>query len=93
MADPLQTANSVSICEKQYAETIQVFDLWNEKEWVSEWLFVWHQFSNFSAISWREQVNFQWNDDEVSFVPDQHTELDFNSARWLKHQYVVSHVA
>jgi hypothetical protein len=32
MADPLQTANSVSICEKQYAETIQVFDLSNEKE-------------------------------------------------------------
>ena len=31
MAGPLQTANSVSICEKQYAETIQVFDLSNEK--------------------------------------------------------------
>jgi hypothetical protein len=27
---------------------------------------------NFSAISWREQVNFQWNDDEVLFVLDQH---------------------
>ena len=27
MTGPLQTANSVSICEKQYAETIQVFDL------------------------------------------------------------------
>jgi len=24
-----------------------------------------HQFS---AISWREQVNFQWNDDEVRLV-------------------------
>ena len=32
MAGPLQTANSVPICEKQYAETIQVFDLSNEKE-------------------------------------------------------------
>ena len=31
MAGPLQTAN-FSICEKQYAETIQVFDLSNEKE-------------------------------------------------------------
>jgi hypothetical protein len=24
------------------------------------------------AISWREQVNFQWNDDEVRFVLNQH---------------------
>jgi len=29
------------------------------------------QLSIFSAISWREQVNFQWDDDEVSFVLDQ----------------------
>ena len=29
------------------------------------------QLSNFSAISWREQVNFQWDDDEVRFVLDQ----------------------
>ena len=34
------------------------------------------QFSNFSAISWREQVNFQW-DDEVRFVLDQKAKLDF----------------
>jgi stringent starvation protein B len=27
----------------------------------------------FSAISWSEQVNFQWDDDEVRFVLDQHT--------------------
>ena len=27
----------------------------------------------FLAISWREQVTFQWNDDEVRFVLDQHT--------------------
>jgi hypothetical protein len=27
----------------------------------------------FSAISWREQVNFQLNDDEVRFLLDQHT--------------------
>jgi len=26
----------------------------------------------FSAISWREQVNFQWDDDKVHFVFDQH---------------------
>jgi hypothetical protein len=31
-----------------------------------------HEISNFSVISWREQVNFQWDDDEVRFVLDQH---------------------
>ena len=46
-------------------------------EWVSEWVIVVHrQFSNLSAISWRE-VNLQWDDDEVRFVLDQHAELDF----------------
>ena len=30
------------------------------------------QLGHFSAISWREQVNFQWDDDEVHFVLDQH---------------------
>jgi hypothetical protein len=42
----------------------------------SEWL-LFNQFSNFSAISWREQDDFQWDDDEVRFVLDQHAELDF----------------
>jgi hypothetical protein len=36
---------------------------------VSEWLLF---IANFSAISWREQVNFQWDDDEVRFVQYQH---------------------
>jgi hypothetical protein len=37
-------------------------------------------------ISWQEQVNFQWSDDEVCFVLDQqeHAELDFYSANSLK---------
>ena len=35
------------------------------------------QIRNFSTISWREQVNFQRDDDEVHFVLDQHPELDF----------------
>jgi hypothetical protein len=30
------------------------------------------QLSNCSTISWREQVNFQGNVDEVRFVLDQH---------------------
>jgi hypothetical protein len=45
-------------------------------EWVSEWLLL---FRHCSAISWREQVNYQWDDDEVRLL-DQHTELDFYSA-------------
>jgi hypothetical protein len=39
----------------------------------SEWVIVvWHQLSNFPAISWREQGNFQWDDDDVRFVLDQY---------------------
>ena len=41
---------------------------------LSEWLLF---NANFSVISWQEQVNFQWDDDEVGFVLDQHAELDF----------------
>jgi len=52
------------------------------------------QFSNFSAISWREQVNFQYYDDgEVRFVLDQHAELDFYSASSLKQQSSGRHIA
>ena len=51
------------------------------------------QFSNFSAISQREQVNYQWDDDEVRFVLDQHAELDFYSASSLKQQSAGRYVA
>jgi hypothetical protein len=47
----------------------------------------------FLAISWREQVNFQWDDDEVRFVLDQHAELNFHSASSLKQQSAGRHVA
>ena len=30
-------------------------------------------------MSWREQVKFQWDDDEVRFVLDQHAEYDFHT--------------
>ena len=64
---------------------------------VSEWLL----FNTNSAIfqlynvSWREQVNFQWDDDVFRFVLDQHAELDFYtcSASSLKQQSVDRHVA
>jgi biotin synthase-like enzyme len=49
-------------------------------------------FSNFSAISWREQAKFQWDDDEVRFVLDQHAELNLYSASSLKQQFAGRHV-
>ena len=47
----------------------------------------------FSAISWREQVNYQWDGDQVCFVLDQHAEFDFYSASSLKQQSAGRHVA
>ena len=44
-------------------------------------------------MSWREQVNFPGDDDEVRFVLDQRAELDFPSASSLKQQSVGRHVA
>jgi len=37
-------------------------------------------------MSWREQFNIEWDDDEVRFVLDQHADLDFYSASSLKQQ-------
>ena len=56
---------------------------------VSEWLL----FNAISVISWREQVNFQWSDDDVCFVLDQLAELDFYSASWLNPQSAGKHIA
>jgi hypothetical protein len=50
-------------------------------------------FSTLSAILWREQVKFQWDDDVVRFVLDQYAELDFYSASSLKQQFAGRHVA
>jgi hypothetical protein len=62
-------------------------------EWVSERVIVvYRQLSNFSGVSWREQVNFQWDDDdEVCFVLDQHASLYFYSASSLKQQSADRH--
>ena len=38
---------------------------------VSEWLLFNANSAIFLAISWREQGNFQWDDDYVCFVLDQ----------------------
>jgi len=40
-------------------------------------ILVLRQLSNNSAIFWREQVNCQWDDDEVRFVLHEHAELDY----------------
>ena len=37
-------------------------------------------------FSWQEQVNFQFDDDEVRFVLDEHAELGFYNASSLKQQ-------
>jgi hypothetical protein len=60
------------------------------RKWNSEWLLF--NTNNCSAVSWREQVNFQWDDDEVRFVLDHHAELDFYSAILLKQQSADRHV-
>ena len=55
--------------------------------------FILRQLSNFTAISWREQINFQWDDvDDVHFVLDQHAYLDCYSASSLKQQSADRHV-
>jgi hypothetical protein len=54
---------------------------------VNDWVIVvQHQLRNFSAIPWRENVNLQWDDDEVCFVLNLHAELDLYSASSLKQQ-------
>jgi hypothetical protein len=44
--------------------------------------------SNFTATSYREQVTYQWDNEEICFVLDQHAKLDFYSASSLKQQSV-----
>ena len=61
------------------------------EEWVSDCCLI--PVSDFSAISWWEQVNFQWDDDDVHFVLDQHTDLDIYNAISLKQQSAGTHVA
>jgi hypothetical protein len=61
--------------------------MYKHTKWVSEWLL----FSDANsaillAISWREQVNVQWDDDEDRLVQDQHAEFDLYSASSLKPQ-------
>jgi hypothetical protein len=58
---------------------------------VSDWCLTPTQ--KFSALSWWEQVNFQWDDDEGHFVLDKQVLLDFYSTSSLKQQSADRHVA
>jgi hypothetical protein len=40
-----------------------------------------------------KKCNFQWDDDEVRFVLDQHADVDYYSASSLKQQSAERHVA
>jgi hypothetical protein len=55
---------------------------------VSDWLFNANIF-NYIIV----RINFQWDDNEVHFVLDQHAQLDFYSASSLKQQSAGRHVA
>ena len=60
---------------------------------LSEWVIVdLLQMSNLSATLRREHVTFQWDDDDVRFVLDQHAPLDFYIASWLNQQSRGRHV-
>ena len=52
------------------------------QEWMSDCCLT--PIQQFCLAIWREQVNFQWDDDEVCLVLDQHAELDIYSASSLK---------
>jgi hypothetical protein len=57
-------------------------------------IIVYHKMNNFSTIHGENKVQF-WirnNDDDVHFVLDQHTELDFYSANSLKQQFTDRHI-
>jgi len=69
---------------------VQNYTLHRNNLYVSEWLL----FSTNSAIfQLCHGENFQWDDDEVRSVLDQHAELDFHSASSLKQQSAGKHVA
>jgi hypothetical protein len=48
--------------------------------------------NNFSAMSCREQITFQWDDDDVHFLLDQHASLDYFNTSSLKQQSLDKHV-
>ena len=72
--------------KKKIRKKLKHFDVYHTHILLSEWV-------SDCCISWREQVNFQWDDDEVRFVLDQQAELDLYSASLLKKQSAGRYVA
>jgi hypothetical protein len=62
-------------------------------EWVGKWLLLIANSAIFQLYHGENKDNFQWDDDEVLFVLDQHAEFDFYSASSLKQQSVGRYVA
>jgi hypothetical protein len=60
---------------KIYVILVELYMKWtllSHLKGVSEWLLFNANTAKFSAISWREQINSQWDEDEIRFVLDQH---------------------
>jgi hypothetical protein len=49
--------------------------------------------NNYSAVVWREQATYQWDDDDVCFVLEQHDWLDFHRVSSLKQQSLGVHAS
>jgi hypothetical protein len=53
-----------------------------QSEWLSTWLLFNANTAIFLATSWREQLNFPWDDDEVRFLLDQQVGFCIVVAHW-----------
>ena len=53
-------------------------------KWVSKWLLFNANSAIFYCHGENKLINFQWDDDEVRFVLDQHDKLDFYSATTVR---------
>ena len=60
---------------------------------MSDWLLFNANSAIFQLYHGKNKLNFQWDDDEVHFVLDQHALLDIYSATSLKQQSTDRHVA
>ena len=61
--------------------------------WVSEWLLFNANSAILQLYHGENKLIFQWDDDEVCFVLEQHADLDFYSVNSLKQKSTDKHVA
>ena len=59
---------NIPVGKSKINQNLYIFPIMN-----IEWLLLNANSAIFSAILWQEQVTFQWDDDEVCIVLDQHT--------------------